>query len=206
MKVKVTIFAVWGILFLIRGSLAQEFQPYTGVYASGNDRLSILQRIDSVILFQLYLKGDNSDGQTAGWMKLRGMKSFYHVSGDWVDSSEEPCSLNFIFENNRITISQTGYMNCGYGQGITANGTYLKIKGALPDFKSRVGNAYEMDIKSARAYFYDDSSLTYRLKSYLIKGDKFLIFKETPKAIFTVFFDKHHKTYTEGWISKVDAE
>ena len=46
----------------------------------------------------------------------------------------EECGLKFVFSSTAITVTQSGE-DCGFGNGITANGTFKKTSSEVPDME-----------------------------------------------------------------------
>ncbi|MFM1915540.1 MAG: hypothetical protein RLZZ531_1209 [Bacteroidota bacterium] len=46
----------------------------------------------------------------------------------------EECGLKFVFSNTAVTVTQSGE-DCGFGNGITANGTFKKTSSEVPDME-----------------------------------------------------------------------
>jgi hypothetical protein len=65
-----------------------------------------------------------------------------HNMGEFIDEltfsngvakySSDDCSIKFEFNPQGVKVTQTG-IDCGFGNGITANGYYVKKSSAVPD-------------------------------------------------------------------------
>ena len=54
------------------------------------------------------------------------------------DAAEDECRITMKFANGKLVVTQTG--TCGFGNNVTAEGTYKKISSRKPKFESGEGD------------------------------------------------------------------
>jgi hypothetical protein len=54
------------------------------------------------------------------------------------DGAEDECRITMKFANDKLVVTQTG--TCGFGNNVTAEGTYKKISSRKPKFESDDGD------------------------------------------------------------------
>lgn len=128
------------------------------------------------------------------------------------EDAEHPCILKFKVSGNTINInSQSTSFNCGFGNGVNADGDYAKLK-TQPVFdngwlKKEYHESPAFIVKANKAeVFQDENGLRpFDKKQYFVKGDKLLSIAETGKTIYTEFITPSGK-FIYGWIKKVDLD
>ena len=55
-----------------------------------------------------------------------------------IDAAEDECQITMKFANGKLVVTQTG--TCGFGNNVTAEGTYKKISSRKPKFESGEGD------------------------------------------------------------------
>lgn len=148
-------------------------------------------------------------GETDGTITFRNdTASFDNTYEDAAD----PCVLKFKKTGKTISInSQSTSFNCGFGNGVNADGeyTWLEKQEILNNdwLKKQYPQAPKFKIASAKAEMYSDQDgfKSFNNKLLVSKGDAFLNIAETEKTVYTEFIDKNG--YLKwGWIRKIDIK
>lgn len=128
------------------------------------------------------------------------------------EDAENPCILKFQRKGKSITInSQSTSFNCGFGNGVSADGeyTWLEKQEILNNdwLKKQYLNAPVLEIKSDKVQLYHDQDgfQSFYPKKYLSKNDSFLNIAETEKTVYTEFIDSTGNLKW-GWIRKSDIK
>jgi len=128
------------------------------------------------------------------------------------EDAENPCMLRFKLTGNTITInSHSTSFNCGFGNGVHADGDYTRLK-TQPVLDSKWLHKEYPGTPMATAHagktelFQDENCLVpFSPKKYFNKGDSFLSIAETAKSIYTEYIPSPGK-FIWGWIKKSDVK
>lgn len=128
------------------------------------------------------------------------------------EEATTPCILKFKITGTTITInSMSTSFNCGFGNGVNADGEYKKLK-TQPVFsnawlKKEYHQAPAILVTAGKAeLFQDENALRpFVPKQYFVKGDKLISIAETEKTIYTEFITTAGK-FIYGWIKKTDLK
>ena len=128
------------------------------------------------------------------------------------EDAEHPCILKFKLAGNNIEInSQSTSFNCGFGNGVNADGTYprLKTQPVLDNkwLRKEYPNTPMATIGADRAEIFQDENclLPFSPRKYFVKGDTFLNIAETQKSVYTENIPAPGK-FTWGWLRKSDVK
>ena len=128
------------------------------------------------------------------------------------EDAEKPCILKFKLTGNTITVSsQSTSFNCGFGNGVTADGDYprLKMQPVLDNkWLRKEYNSSPMATATAgkTELFQDENCMVpFSPKKYFNKDERFLSIAETTKSIYTEYFTAPGK-FIWGWIRKSDVK
>lgn len=127
------------------------------------------------------------------------------------EDAENPCILKFKITGNTITVaSQSTSFNCGFGNGVSADADYPRLKTQpvldnkwlrkeYPNTPMATANSGKVEV------FQDENCLVpFSPKKFFSKGDSFLSIAETTKSIYTEYFTAPGK-FLWGWIRKTDV-
>lgn len=124
------------------------------------------------------------------------------------EDAEHPCILKFKLTGNTISInSHSTSFNCGFGNGVNADGEYprLKTQPVLDNkwlLKEYSNSPMATAASNKTELFQDENCLVpFTPKRYFIKGDSFLSIAETTKSIYTEYIPSAGK-FIWGWIRK----
>lgn len=128
------------------------------------------------------------------------------------EDAENPCILKFKITGTTITInSQSTSFNCGFGNGVNADGDYprLKTQPVLDNKwlrKEYPSTPYASVTANKAELFQDENCMVpFTPKRFFNKGDSFLSIAETAKSVYTEYFIAPGK-FTWGWIKKSDVK
>jgi len=128
------------------------------------------------------------------------------------EDATNPCILSFKVTGNIVTInSHSTSFNCGFGQGVHADGDYakLKIQPALNNdwLKKEYPQSPVALVTNNRAEIFQDETCLHSFspKRYFVKGDKFMSIAETEKCIYTEYIPSPGK-FVYGWIKKSEVK
>lgn len=127
------------------------------------------------------------------------------------EDAENPCILKFRRSGPTIHIdSQSTSFNCGFGNGVNADGEYTRLK-TQPVLDNKwlrqeySSSPYAIATAGKTELFQDENCLVpFIPKRYFSKGDSFLSIAETVKSIYTEFIPSPG-TFIWGWIRKSDV-
>lgn len=126
------------------------------------------------------------------------------------EDAEKPCILKFKRAGNAIHInSLSTSFNCGFGNGVNADGDYLKLKNQpalnYTWLKKQYSESPYIAITSKKAEVYQDENCLHSFPKslFFVKGDKLLSIAETEKTVYTEFITQAGK-FIYGWIRKTD--
>lgn len=124
------------------------------------------------------------------------------------EDAEHPCILKFKLTGSTISInSQSTSFNCGFGNGVNADGEYprLKIQPVLDNkwlLKEYTSSPMATASSNKAELFQDENCLVpFTPKRHFAKGDSFLSIAETTKSIYTEYIPSPGK-FIWGWIKK----
>lgn len=157
---------------------------------------------------------------TIGWPNYNvgetdGTISFVNDTASFDNTFEDatnPCILKFKLTGTTITInSMSTSFNCGFGNGVNADGEYKKLKTqpALNNawLKKEYPQAPTIVITAGKAELYQDQNALHPFvpQYYFVKGDKLLNISETKTTVYVEFITvKGQLMY--GWIKKTDVK
>lgn len=128
------------------------------------------------------------------------------------ENATTPCIFKFRVSGTSINInSMSTSFNCGFGNGVNADGDYIKLK-TQPVLnnawlKKEYHQSPTVTITSTKAEVFEDEHALYPFtkKQYFAKGDKLLSIAETEKTVYTEFITDAGK-FIYGWIKKTDLK
>jgi len=153
---------------------------------------------------------------TVGWPSYNvgetdGTISFVNDTASFdntFEDAEKPCILKFKVANNVININaMSTSFNCGFGNGVNADGDYTKLKAqpALNNqwIKKEYPEAATIVITTDKTEVYQDENLLHSFapKQYFSKGESMPGIVQTEKAIYTEYITASGK-FMYGWIQK----
>jgi len=128
------------------------------------------------------------------------------------EDAENPCILKFKVAGKMITInSMSSSFNCGFGNGVNADGDYTLMKSQpvmnYAWLKKQYYQTPTFIITSKKAeIFQDENCLRPFPKSfYFIKDDSLMNIAETEKTVYTEFITTTGK-FIYGWLRKTDVK
>ena len=128
------------------------------------------------------------------------------------EDAENPCILKFKLTGTTITInSHSASLNCGFGNGVSANGDYLRLRTqpVLDNkwLKKEYPNTPMAAAASGKTEVFQDENcfVPFSPRVFFTKGDTFLSIAETEKSIYTEYFTATGK-FLWGWIKKSDIK
>lgn len=146
-----------------------------------------------------------------GWNRgeTDGTISFVNDTASFDNTFEDatnPCILKFKVTGASINInSQSSSFNCGFGNGVTADGDYLRLQ-VQPMInnkwlKDQYRDAPEATIIVKKAQLYQDENCLMEKSQYFVKGDILLSVIENAHTFYTEFITPQGK-FMYGWIKK----
>jgi hypothetical protein len=124
------------------------------------------------------------------------------------EDAEKPCILKFKINGATINInSMSTSFNCGFGNGVNADGDYSKLKEQplLNNawLKKEYPEAATISITSGKAEIFQDENLLHPFspKQYFSKGESMPGIVQTEKSVYTEYVNASGK-FIYGWISK----
>lgn len=160
------------------------------------------------------------------WLDVENGWPYYHVGetdgtitfvndtasfDNTFEDATNPCILSFKISNNVITInSHSTSFNCGFGQGVNADGDYKKHAVQPVIDNNWLQKEYPVSpqavITKGKAELYQDENCLYSFspKKYLLKDQSVINIAETEKSVYTEYFSPQGK-FNWGWIKKTDA-
>ena len=203
------IFVLTTFVLLTITSFSQT--DYSGLYSysfkpKGNPPATEKARGPNGQLVLLKMEGNNV-GETDGTITLvNDTASFDNTFED----AERPCILKFQLSNNVITInSQSTSFNCGFGNGVHADGeyTFAKVQPKLDNawLQKEYYSSPTMEVIKNKAQLYSDENCLYAKSQYFIKGSTLLSIAENKTSIYTEFITPDGK-FMYGWLNKKDVK
>jgi len=214
---------LFSILFLLAAAVFAQ-SDFSGIYSyankpsgnTGNDKkatgsagkLTLLKINGNMYRFWLDVTigwPSYDRGETDGTITLVNDTASFDNTFEGATSS---CILRFTKTNNSITIqSQSNSFNCGFGDNVTANGSYTKAA-AQPVFnnewlKTEYPDALYITIKTTTANLYRDENCLFPFtpNQFFKKGDRLLNITETKSSIYTEFITASG-ALMYGWLKK----
>jgi hypothetical protein len=128
------------------------------------------------------------------------------------EEATNPCILKFKIAENIINInSLSSSFNCGFGNGVNADGDYTKLK-TQPILnnewlKKEYYNSPRILITDAKAEIFQDENClrSFTPQKYFIKGDNLINIAETEKTVYTEFIPSPGKLIY-GWVKKTSVK
>ena len=126
------------------------------------------------------------------------------------EDAERPCILKFQLSNNVITInSQSTSFNCGFGNGVHADGEYTfdKVQPKLDNIwlQKEYYSSPTIEVIKNKAQLYSDENCLYAKTQFFVKGNKLLSIAENQTSIYTEFITPDGK-FMWGWLNKKDVK
>lgn len=126
------------------------------------------------------------------------------------ENAEHPCILKFKISGSVISInSQSTSFNCGFGNGVNADGEYarLKTQPVLDNkwLRKEYSSSPMATASSGKTEIFQDENclVPFSPRKFLGKGETFLSIAETTKSVYTEMIPAPGK-FTWGWIKKND--
>lgn len=127
------------------------------------------------------------------------------------EDAEHPCILRFKKDGNTIRInSESTSFNCGFGNGVNADGEYTLLKDQPVFDNTWLENEYKQSpvatIKVNTANIYQDENCLHPFtpRKYFAKMTRLLSIAETKSTIYTEYIPSPGK-FIWGWIKKTDV-
>lgn len=146
-------------------------------------------------------------GETDGTIKfINDTASFDNT----FDDAERPCILKFQIANNIITInSQSSSFNCGFGNGVHADGEYTfdKLQPTMNNvwLKKEYYSSPSIEVINSKAQLYSDENCFYKKSQNFLKGNILLSIAETKTSIYTEYITPEGN-FIFGWLRKIDVK
>jgi len=120
---------------------AETTSSYAGVYEYGTDvekepvgQLTLYKEANDAYLFYLDVSNGAPSyhmGSVYGRLTVKDGKATYNNKLDYAD---KPCKLDFVFAGNSIKVTSGADIDCGFGNGVYADGDFKRTKAVAPDF------------------------------------------------------------------------
>lgn len=142
-----------------------------------------------------------------------GTISFKNDSASFDNTFEDathPCILGFRLQGKTIRInSHSTSFNCGFGQGVYADGDYVRLS-AQPALnqewlEKEYGNSPHMRVNVSRAELFRDETgrIPFSPRRYLAKDTRLISIAETETLIYTELIPAPGQ-FTWGWLRKTE--
>ncbi len=157
---------------------------------------------------------------TIGWPNYNvgetdGTITFINDTASFDNTFEDatnPCILKFKIKGTTVNInSLSTSFNCGFGNGVNADGDYAKLK-TQPVLnyvwlRKQYAESPLIIITSKKAEVHQDENClhTFTKSQYFVKGDVLISIAETEKTVYTEFITSAGK-FVYGWIRKTDIK
>ncbi|MEO5946768.1 MAG: hypothetical protein ABIP79_08120 [Chitinophagaceae bacterium] len=210
---------------LVAGFLSNAQVNYSGTYSYTNsiESKQIPKEITSVpggVLVLMKMEGNTyrfwldvlkgspgfNRGETDGTIIFTGDTASFDNT---FENAESPCVLRFQKKGQTITIhSQSTSFNCGFGNGVTADGVYRwkKQQVTLDNqwLKKQYPQASTFRVEDDQVELFRDESASqsFTPKLFFKKGDSFINITESEKNIYTEFIDAGG-SFKYGWVRKL---
>ena len=150
-----------------------------------------------------------------GWNRgeTDGTISFTNDTASFDNSYEDathPCILKFRHENGTIHInSESTSFNCGFGNGVNADGDYPKLKVQPVISNKWLNDQYHespvLTVKSKKAALYHDENCKIGKNEFFPENTSLLNISETEHTFYTEYINPQGK-FMWGWIKKTDVK
>jgi len=97
------------------------------IWALGRQRLQV--EFSGVYEYKTAQGPTANTGEGSGIATIEGDTAIFKPEG-----AEEECRITLKFTGGKLVVMQTGI--CGFGNNVTATGTYKKVSGKKPKFES----------------------------------------------------------------------
>jgi len=97
------------------------------IWALGHQRLQV--EFSGVYEYKTAQGPTANTGEGSGIATIKGDTAIFKPEG-----AEEECRITLKFTGGKLVVMQTGI--CGFGNNVTATGTYKKVSGKKPKFES----------------------------------------------------------------------
>ena len=148
-------------------------------------------------------------GETDGTVEFRNDTASFDNT---FEDASKPCIISFRIAGETIQLnSHSTSFNCGFGQGVNADGEYARLKEqpALNNdwLKKEYPQSPTATVTVNRAEIFQDENglVPFSPKRYFVKGDKFLDISETEKTVYTEYIPSPGK-FVWGWVNKRDVK
>lgn len=127
------------------------------------------------------------------------------------EDAEHPCILRFKITGSSISInSESTSFNCGFGNGVNADGEYPRLKSQPVLDNKWLRKEYPSTpmatASSGKAELFQDENclVPFSPRKHFSRGESFLSIAETNKSIYTEYFNATGK-FIWGWIKKSET-
>lgn len=124
------------------------------------------------------------------------------------EDATNPCILKFKIAKNTINInSESTSFNCGFGNGVNADGDYPRLEVQPPLNNEWLKKEYHglptAVITAGKAEIFQDENcmISFPKKQYFIKGDSLVSVTENKNTFYTEFISPAGK-FIYGWVKK----
>ena len=128
------------------------------------------------------------------------------------EDSEKPCILKFKITGTTINInSMSTSFNCGFGNGVNADGDYARLAKQPVMNNAWLKEVYSQSpsiiITAKKAEIFKDENCrhSFSKSQYFVKDDSLLGIAETEKTVYTEFITPSGK-FVYGWLKKTDLK
>ncbi len=126
------------------------------------------------------------------------------------EDATHPCILKFKITKNVITInSESTSFNCGFGNGVNADGNYTRLKVQPVIDNKWLNDQYPespiLTITAKKALLYHDENCRMEKEGSFVKGKSLLNVAETTSTFYTEYITPQGK-FMYGWIKKIDTD
>lgn len=116
------------------------------------------------------------------------------------------CILYFKIEKNSIEIQESSSANdCGFANGVSAEGKYVKdkVQPVIDNkwLKEQYHQSPMVIVITNKAEVFKDENCLYTASQYFVKADTLLSIAETEKTVYTEFITPSGK-FIYGWLKK----
>ncbi len=112
-------------------------EQVTGTWTKGESEIKILALGDRKlkVSFFIFNERNSRSGSADGVANIEGIDATFSPV---VDGAENKCKFTMKFTGGKLIVEQFGSdVDCGFGAGVGADGTYTKKNSAKPTFESR---------------------------------------------------------------------
>jgi hypothetical protein len=146
-------------------------------------------------------------GETDGTITFTGDSALFDNT---FEDATNPCILKFKMGKNTINInSQSTSFNCGFGNGVHADGDYPKLKVQPVTDNKWLNDQYHespvVTITSKKALLYHDENCRMEKEGSFVKGISLLNIQETENTFYTEYINPQGK-FMYGWVKKINIK